>query len=31
MIADMNINRCTSTALIYRNFVYVIGGYTARY
>ena len=30
-IADMNISRCTSSAFIYNNQVWVIGGYTGRY
>ena len=30
-IADMNIPRCTSSAFLYNNQIWVIGGYTGRY
>ena len=31
IIADMNVNRCTCTAFLFRNEIYVFGGYTSRY
>ena len=30
-IADMNVNRCTSTGFVFNDFVYVFGGYTGRF
>ena len=30
-IAPMNKNRCTCSLFIYRDFIYVIGGYTGEY